>query len=224
MNAPVDIKSYMLEVGRRARAASRELARADTAAKNRALVAAAKAVRRDAKKLLAANADDAKGARVAGKDAAFIDRLTLTEKSIEGMAQGLEQVAQLPDPVGEVTELRDLLQALRHALDAFFGQRETVDECRVLARDARPLRVIGVRGEKLLRVAPHRFGGGDERAVLGRGVGAGELARCGPRPAADLEHVGLDVQRSVHERILPPGGRGGRSVNFRASLEQGVGS
>jgi len=107
MNAPVDIKSYMLEVGRRARAASRELARADTAAKNRALVAAAKAVRRDAKKLLAANADDAKGARVAGKDAAFIDRLTLTEKSIEGMAQGLEQVAQLPDPVGEVTELRE---------------------------------------------------------------------------------------------------------------------
>ncbi len=107
MNAPVDIKSYVLEVGRRARAASRELARADTATKNRALVAAAKAVRRDAKKLLAANADDAKGARVAGKDTAFIDRLTLTEKSIESMAQGLEQVAKLPDPVGEITELRE---------------------------------------------------------------------------------------------------------------------
>ncbi len=106
MNAPVDVKSYMLEVGRRARAASRELARADTATKNRALVAAAKAVRRDAKKLLAANADDVKGARVAGKDAAFIDRLTLTEKSIESMAQGLGQVAKLPDPVGGITELR----------------------------------------------------------------------------------------------------------------------
>ncbi|HEX4798897.1 MAG TPA: glutamate-5-semialdehyde dehydrogenase [Burkholderiales bacterium] len=103
----MDINSYMLEVGRRARAASRELARADTATKNRALVAAAKAVRRDAKKLLAANADDVKGARVAGKDAAFIDRLTLTEKTIEGMAQGLEQVAKLPDPVGEITELRE---------------------------------------------------------------------------------------------------------------------
>src|SRR2546427_3205435 len=107
MNAPVDIKSYMLGVGRRARAAARELARADTATKNRVLVAAAKAVRRDAKKLLAANADDVKGARVAGKDAAFIDRLTLTEKSIDGMAQGLEQVAKLPDPVGEITELRE---------------------------------------------------------------------------------------------------------------------
>ena len=97
----------MLEVGRRARAASREVARADTAAKNRALVAAAKAVRRDAKKLLAANAEDVKSAKSAGKDAAFIDRLTLTEKTIEGMAEGLEQVAKLPDPVGEISELKE---------------------------------------------------------------------------------------------------------------------
>jgi len=107
MNAPSDIKSYMLEVGRRARAASREVARADTAAKNRALLAAAKAVRRDAKKLLAANAEDVKSARAAGKDAAFIDRLTLTEKTIESMAEGLEQVAKLPDPVGEIGELHE---------------------------------------------------------------------------------------------------------------------
>src|SRR2546429_7210355 len=107
MNAPLDIKSYMLEVGRRARAASREVARANTAAKNRTLLAAAKAIRRDAKKLLAANAEDVKSAKAAGKDAAFIDRLTLTEKSIESMAQGLEQVAKLPDPVGEITELKE---------------------------------------------------------------------------------------------------------------------
>src|SRR5258705_4047998 len=107
MNAPLDIKSYMLEVGRRARAASREVARADTAAKNRALVAAAKAVRRDAKTLLAANAEDVKSAKAAGKDAAFIDRLTLTGKSIEAMAEGLEQVAKLPDPVGSMSELKE---------------------------------------------------------------------------------------------------------------------
>src|SRR3977135_4302494 len=107
MNAPSDIKSYMLEVGRRARAASREVARADTAAKNRALVAAAKAVRRDAKKLLAANAEDVKSAKAAGKDAAFIDRLTLTEKTTESMAEGLEQVAKLPDPVGSISDLKE---------------------------------------------------------------------------------------------------------------------
>ncbi len=113
MNAPSDIKSYMLEVGRRARAASREVARADTAAKNRALLAAAKAVRRDAKKLLAANAEDVKSARAAGKDAAFIDRLTLTEKTIESMAEGLEQVAKLPDPVGEISDLRQQPSGIR---------------------------------------------------------------------------------------------------------------
>ena len=106
MNAPSDVKSYMLEVGRRARAASREVARADTATKNRALTTAAKAMRRDVNKLLGANADDVKAARAAGKDAAFIDRLTLTDKSVEAMAEGLEQVAKLPDPVGEISELK----------------------------------------------------------------------------------------------------------------------
>src|SRR6266513_2854843 len=107
MNAPLDIKSYMLEVGRRARAASREVARADTGAKNRALAAAAKAVRRDAKKLLAANDEDVKAAKAAGEDAAFLDRLTLTEKTIESMAEGLDQVAKLPDPVGSISELKE---------------------------------------------------------------------------------------------------------------------
>ena len=106
MNAPSDIKSYMLQVGQRARVAAREIARADTDTKNRALIAAARALRRDAKKLIAANAVDIRSAQIAGKDAAFIDRLTLTDKSIDAMAEGLEQVAKLPDPVGQINELR----------------------------------------------------------------------------------------------------------------------
>jgi glutamate-5-semialdehyde dehydrogenase len=109
----LDIKSYMLKVGRRARAASRELARADTATKNRALSAMARAVRRERGKLLAASAEDAKAARAAGRDAAFIDRLALTDKSIESMAEGLEQVAKLPDPVGEISELREQPSGIR---------------------------------------------------------------------------------------------------------------
>ncbi len=113
MNAPLDIKSYMLEVGRRARVASREVARADTGTKNRALAAMAQAVRRERGKLLAASAEDAKAARVAGKDAAFIDRLALTGKSVESMAGGLEQVAKLPDPVGEISELREQPSGIR---------------------------------------------------------------------------------------------------------------
>ena len=105
MNAPADIKAYMIKVGQRARIAAREVARADTAAKNRALLAAAKALRREAKKLLSENAADVLAARTGGKDAAFLDRLTLTDKLIEAMAAGLEQVAKLPDPVGQISDL-----------------------------------------------------------------------------------------------------------------------
>src|SRR5882672_10108246 len=105
MNAPSDIKSYMLKVGQRARLAAREIARAETNTKNRALLAAAKALRRNAKKVISENAADVLSARTGDKDAAFIDRLTLTEKSIDAMAEGLEQVAKLPDPVGQISEL-----------------------------------------------------------------------------------------------------------------------
>ena len=101
----MDVRSSMHEIGRRARDASRAMARADTTTKNRALAAIAAAIRRDRAKLLAANATDVAGARAAGNDAAFVDRLTLTDKSVEAMAQGLEQVAALPDPIGEVTDL-----------------------------------------------------------------------------------------------------------------------
>ena len=102
-----DIKQYMRSLGRQARAAARELARAGTDAKNAALAAMAAAIRRDCAKLIAANALDIESARKSGKDAAFIDRLTLTAKSVEAMAAGLEQVAALPDPIGEVTEVRE---------------------------------------------------------------------------------------------------------------------
>src|SRR3977135_3143720 len=75
-----DIGAYMQGVGVAARAAARKLARADTAAKNAALLAIARAIRRDQAALLAANARDIATARAAGSDAAFVDRLTLTPK------------------------------------------------------------------------------------------------------------------------------------------------
>ena len=106
MNAPTDIQSYMHEVGRRARAASRMVARADAETKNRALAAIAAALRRDAERLMAENRFDVEAARAAGEDQAFLDRLTLTAHSIESMAKGVEEVAKLPDPVGEISERR----------------------------------------------------------------------------------------------------------------------
>jgi glutamate-5-semialdehyde dehydrogenase len=103
----------MHEMGRRAREASRAMARADTATKNRALAAIAAAIRRERVPILAANAEDVAGARAAGKDAAFIDRLTLGDKSVEAMARGVEEVAALPDPVGEVTPFRTQPSGIR---------------------------------------------------------------------------------------------------------------
>src|SRR4051812_6453154 len=100
MNAPFDIAAYMRSVGQQARAASRIMAAADTSAKNRALLAAADALLRDEALLLEANARDVARATAAGNDAAFIDRLTLTAKSVRAMAEGLRQIAQLADPIG----------------------------------------------------------------------------------------------------------------------------
>ena len=102
----MDIQSYMVTVGQQARAASRLVAKADTATKNRALTLTAKAIERDVARLLAANALDLDAARAKKLDAPLIDRLTLTEKSIADMADGLRQIAQLPDPIGEISELK----------------------------------------------------------------------------------------------------------------------
>ncbi|HKO86944.1 MAG TPA: glutamate-5-semialdehyde dehydrogenase [Burkholderiales bacterium] len=102
----MDVKQYMQDLGKRARSAAREIARADTATKDKALRAMAQALRANAAAVLEANAADVATARGKGMDAAFIDRLTLTEKNIEAMAQGLEQVAELPDPIGAINDLR----------------------------------------------------------------------------------------------------------------------
>ena len=97
---------YMQDLGRQARAASRLVAAASTGTKNAALAAMAEAIRTQREALLAANAKDLEAARAAGLEAAMVDRLTLTDKGIEAMAAGVEQVAALPDPVGEITDVR----------------------------------------------------------------------------------------------------------------------
>ena len=102
----MDIKAYMQDMGRAARLASRAVARADSKAKNLALTVMAQAIQRDAAKLLAANAEDMAAARAAGLDEALLDRLALNEKSVAGMAEGLLQIVALPDPVGEITDLK----------------------------------------------------------------------------------------------------------------------
>ena len=102
----MNIKEYMQTVGRQARVASHRLATASTAKKNAALLAIAAAIRRDKAALVAANQEDLATARVAGLESAMLDRLTLSEKGVEAMADGVEQVAKLPDPIGEMGELK----------------------------------------------------------------------------------------------------------------------
>ena len=104
-NAAADITAYMHELGRAARAAARELARAGTDAKNRALRAMAAEIRARAGALIEANRADVAQARQAGRDGAFVDRLTLAPKTVEQMAAGLEDIAGLEDPVGRIGEL-----------------------------------------------------------------------------------------------------------------------
>jgi glutamate-5-semialdehyde dehydrogenase len=100
----MDVKAHVQQLGRQAREAARVLARADTATKNRALAAMAAEIRNHSGAILDANAKDAMHAKGEGRDGAFVDRLTLTPKLVEQMAQGVEQVAALEDPVGRISD------------------------------------------------------------------------------------------------------------------------
>ena len=100
-----DVKQYMKSVGQQARAASRLMAQADTAAKNRALIAIADELLKNSASLIGANGKDVAAAKANGLDAASLDRLTLTEKTVRGMAEGLRQIATLPDLIGAISDL-----------------------------------------------------------------------------------------------------------------------
>lgn len=102
----MDIHTYMLEVARGARAASREMASASSAQKSRALIAIADALRAATGTLLAANEKDVAAAVATDLDPPLLDRLRFDASGVERMAEGVLQVEALPDPVGEVTDLR----------------------------------------------------------------------------------------------------------------------
>ncbi|EAP91377.1 gamma-glutamyl phosphate reductase [Oceanicaulis sp. HTCC2633] len=97
-----DVTAYVNELGRRAATAARSLASASTERKNTALTAAAQALRDNCGRLLEANAKDVDSVKAAGKPAAFIDRLILDEERVGAIADALDKIAELPDPVGRV--------------------------------------------------------------------------------------------------------------------------
>ena len=100
------IDQQIAEIGQRARAASREMAKAGTRQKNESLTRLAELIEANRAQLKSANQTDLDRAKAAGHDAAFIDRLTLSDKAIDAMVEGVAQVAKLADPIGEIDVMR----------------------------------------------------------------------------------------------------------------------
>jgi glutamate-5-semialdehyde dehydrogenase len=230
MNAPdtatarLSLTDYMTALGERARAASGLMAAAPTAAKDQALRALADAIRADAAAIAAANRHDLERARAAGLEAALLDRLTLSDASIELMAAGLEQIVLLADPIGSISEVRPMPSGIR------------VGRMRV------PLGVIGIIYESRPNVTIDAAGlciksgnatilrGGSEAIECNRRLAfliAESLVGAGlPRDAVQLidttdrAAVGLLVASPQYVDIIVP--RGGRSLIERLMRESRV--
>ncbi len=106
MGTKDDVAAYMREKGERARAASREMARADTGLKNACLFALAQLLIDETSSILSANEKDMRAGKAAKLDPALLDRLELNEDRVAAMAEGVREVANLPDPIGEITDMR----------------------------------------------------------------------------------------------------------------------
>ena len=102
----MDIKAYMAELGSEARTASRHIAKATTAQKNAALLNIADSINQNREALLDANQQDMAAGKQKGLEAALLDRLELTDARVNGMLEGIKQVAKLDDPVGEINDLK----------------------------------------------------------------------------------------------------------------------
>lgn len=104
----MNVADYMQTLGANAREASRVVARANTEQKNSALLAMAELIDADRDAITQANQKDLEAGKARGLDDAMLDRLALTPERIDGMIEGLRQVAALPDPVGDVSDMRFL--------------------------------------------------------------------------------------------------------------------
>jgi glutamate-5-semialdehyde dehydrogenase len=219
-----DLAGTMAEIGRRARDAATALALAAPEAKVKALRAAAASVRSRASEILAANAEDVTAAKRAGTGAALIDRLALDPKRLESVALGLEDIAELPDPVGRVLAEWTRPNGLN------------------ISRVSVPLGVIGVIYESRPNVTADAGGlalksgnaailrGGSESfhsswalvAALGEGLRAAGLPEDAIQlvPTRDREAVGMMLKMSGVIDIIVP--RGGSSLIERVQRESRI--
>lgn len=217
----MDIKQYMQGVGERAREASRIMARIDTATKNQVLLKIADLIIESQDKLLEANGLDLTAGKTNGLDAALLDRLELTPERIKSMADGLRQVAELPDPIGEISAMEERPSGIK------------VGRMRV------PLGVIGIIFESRPNVTADAAGlclksgnatilrGGSEAINSNQAIAAcikEGLLSCGlPGNAAqviettDRAAVGELLKMSEYVDVIIP--RGGKGLIERVSKE-----
>ncbi len=168
-----NIKEYMNALGKSARQASRYIANADTNVKNQALTNIANAILREKEALLAANAKDLAAAKENGLESALVDRLTLTAKTVDSMAEGLLQIASLPDPIGQMNNFKYMPSGIQ------------VGQMRV------PLGVIGIIYEARPNVTADAAGlciKSGNAAIL---RGGSEAIHCN-QALAKLVHEGLE--------------------------------
>ena len=220
----LDLPAYMREVGERARAAARVVARTGTDAKNAALMAIAETLERETHRLLAANAHDVTGARATGNDAAFVDRLTLTADTVRAMAEGVRQVAALPDPVGEVSELKYRPTGIR------VGRMRVPLGVVAIVYESRPNVTVDAAALCLKSGNASILRGGSEALHSNQAIAAcvhEGLRRAGlPEHAAQLvgttdrAAVGLLATMHKYVDVLVP--RGGKSLIQRVSEEATV--
>jgi glutamate-5-semialdehyde dehydrogenase len=216
-----DLKSLCADLARRAKSASRELAITPTAAKNRWLLASAAALEARQAELLAANAKDVAAAPGFGLNAAAIDRLTLNPKRIASAAEGLRQVAALPDPVGEVREARQRpngLQVLKVGVPlgvVFFIYESrpnvTVDAAALCVKSGNAVILRGGKEAIHSNTALHRLLS-DELTRTGLPADAVQLV-----PTTDRQAVGHLLSMSECIDLAIP--RGGKSLIQRVAAE-----
>ena len=218
------LDAYMLDLGTRARAAAETLAGAPTDAKNRALVAIADAIGERTRDIQSANRRDLDAGRSSGLAAPLLDRLELTDARIRSVAEGLRQIAALPDPVGEISEMRMRPSGLQ------------VGRMRV------PLGVIGIIYESRPNVTADAAGlclksgnatilrGGSEALTsnlaiaecIREGLSAAELPRDAVQVVgtSDRAAVGMLIAMDAHVDVIVP--RGGKGLIERISREARV--
>ncbi len=175
-----DLAALMHDIGLRAKAAARVLAQAAPEQKNRALAAIARAIRADAAAIIAANAEDIAEARASGATPAFLDRLALDQKRVEGIAEAIETIREIPNPVGKVTESWNRPNGM------------TIERVRV------PLGVIGVIFESRPNVTA-------DAGALCLKAGNAVILRGGSESFRSCRAIHASIVKGLREANLPEG-------------------